>query len=89
MNTQPWHLYIVTGEVLDKIRKGNTERNVSGVPPSRENITDASSINGSPSSNNSTRTGWLGPPGHTTGGGQAINGSINSKTLNERIIVSP
>ena len=36
MNTQPWHLYVVTGEVLDKIRKGNTERNVSGVPPSRE-----------------------------------------------------
>ena len=35
-NTQPWHLYVVTGEVLDKIRKGNTERNVSGVPPSRE-----------------------------------------------------
>jgi len=36
MNTQPWHLYVVTGDVLDNIRKGNTERNVSGVPPSRE-----------------------------------------------------
>jgi len=36
MNTQPWHLYVVTGEVLDNIRKGNTERNISGVPPSRE-----------------------------------------------------
>ena len=36
MNTQPWHLYVVTGEVLNKIRIGNTERNVSGVPPSRE-----------------------------------------------------
>lgn len=36
MNTQPWHLYIVTGEPLDRIRKANTERNLAGVPPSRE-----------------------------------------------------
>ena len=36
MNTQPWHLYVVTGEVLDRIRKENTERNLAGVPPSRE-----------------------------------------------------
>ena len=36
MNTQPWHLYVVTGEPLDKIRKENTERIISGVPPSRE-----------------------------------------------------
>ena len=36
MNTQPWHLYVVTGEPLDKIRKENTERNISGVHPSRE-----------------------------------------------------
>ena len=36
MNPQPWHLYVVTGEPLDKIRKENTERNISGVPPSRE-----------------------------------------------------
>lgn len=36
MNTQPWHLYVLTGDVLDRIRKGNTERNLSGVPPSRE-----------------------------------------------------
>ena len=36
MNTQPWHLYVVTGDVLDKIRAGNTERNLAGVPPSRE-----------------------------------------------------
>ena len=27
LNTQPWHFYIVTGEPLDRIRKGNTERN--------------------------------------------------------------
>lgn len=26
MNTQPWNFYIVTGELLDRIRAGNTER---------------------------------------------------------------
>ena len=36
MNTQPWHFHIVTGKVLDSIRKENTEKNISGVPPSRE-----------------------------------------------------
>ncbi|NJN50856.1 MAG: nitroreductase [Gammaproteobacteria bacterium] len=36
MNTQPWHLYVVTGEPLERIRKGNTERNLAGVKPSRE-----------------------------------------------------
>jgi len=36
MNTQPWHFYVITGEPLDRIRKGNTELNVAGVKPSRE-----------------------------------------------------
>jgi nitroreductase len=36
MNTQPWNFYIITGEPLDKIRAGNTERMVAGVPQSRE-----------------------------------------------------
>ncbi|MGA0839847.1 MAG: nitroreductase [Pseudomonadales bacterium] len=36
MNTQPWHLYVVAGEALDNIRRENTERNLGGVPPSRE-----------------------------------------------------
>jgi nitroreductase len=36
MNTQPWHLYVLSGDVLDRIRKGNTKRNLSGVAPSRE-----------------------------------------------------
>ena len=36
MNTQPWNFYIITGEPLDLIRAGNTERMVSGVPQSRE-----------------------------------------------------
>lgn len=36
LNTQPWNFYVVAGDVLDKIRKGNTERNLAGVPDSRE-----------------------------------------------------
>ena len=36
MNTQPWNFYIVTGEPLARIRKGNTERMAAGVPQSRE-----------------------------------------------------
>ncbi len=36
MNTQPWHLHVVTGEALARIREGNTERNLAGVPASRE-----------------------------------------------------
>lgn len=36
MNTQPWNFTVVSGEVLNKIRAGNTERNVAGVPQSRE-----------------------------------------------------
>src|SRR5882724_5383728 len=36
MNTQPWNFYIITGEPLDRIRAGNTERNLAGVPHSRE-----------------------------------------------------
>ncbi|MFN3456168.1 MAG: nitroreductase [Novosphingobium sp.] len=36
MNTQPWHFHVVTGEPLDRIRKGNTERILAGEPDSRE-----------------------------------------------------
>jgi len=36
MNTQPWNFTIVTGDVLDRIRAGNSERNLAGVPHSRE-----------------------------------------------------
>ena len=36
MNTQPWNFYIITGEPLDRIRAGNTERMVAGVAQSRE-----------------------------------------------------
>lgn len=36
MNSQPWNFYVISGEPLDKIRAGNTERMVAGVPQSRE-----------------------------------------------------
>ena len=36
MNTQPWNFTVISGEPLDRIRAGNTERNVAGVPHSRE-----------------------------------------------------
>ncbi|ARU03422.1 nitroreductase [Comamonas serinivorans] len=35
-NTQPWNFHVVSGEVLDRIRQGNVERNLAGVPDSRE-----------------------------------------------------
>jgi nitroreductase len=36
MNTQPWHFHVLTGAVLEAVRRGNTERMLAGVPPSRE-----------------------------------------------------
>jgi len=35
-NTQPWNFHVVAGAPLDRIRAGNTERNIAGVPDSRE-----------------------------------------------------
>ncbi|MGH1351868.1 MAG: nitroreductase [Methyloligellaceae bacterium] len=36
MNTQPWHITVVTGDVLDRIREGNSSNMLSGVPPKRD-----------------------------------------------------
>jgi len=36
MNTQPWELFVVGGETLDLIRKGNIEALTSGTPPKSE-----------------------------------------------------
>ena len=36
LNTQPWNFYVISGPPLDRIRAGNTERNLAGVPDSRE-----------------------------------------------------
>ncbi|MEL7465061.1 MAG: nitroreductase [Pseudomonadota bacterium] len=33
MNTQPWHLHVLTGEPLERVRKGNTERMLAGATP--------------------------------------------------------
>jgi nitroreductase len=36
MNTQPWHFHVVSGEPLELIRAGNTERMMAGAKPDRE-----------------------------------------------------
>ena len=36
MNTQPWRVYVVSGEPLERIRRGNTENMINGVPPKRD-----------------------------------------------------
>lgn len=36
LNTQPWSFTVVSGKILDKIRKENTARNLAGIPSSRE-----------------------------------------------------
>lgn len=36
LNTQPWNFYVITGDPLDRIRAGNVERNLAGVPDTRE-----------------------------------------------------
>ena len=36
MNTQPWHVHVVTGDVLDRIRTGNTEQMLATGKPNRE-----------------------------------------------------
>lgn len=35
-NTQPWNFYVVSGDVLERIRAGNVARTLAGVPDSRE-----------------------------------------------------
>ncbi len=36
MNTQPWHFHVLTGEPLERVRQGNSEKMLAGVPPQRE-----------------------------------------------------
>ena len=36
MNTQPWHVHVVTGDVLDRTRRGNTEQMLATGKPDRE-----------------------------------------------------
>lgn len=45
MNTQPWHLHVLTGEPLERVREGNSTRMLAGEPPVRE-ITDHGAYSG-------------------------------------------
>ena len=36
MNTQPWHVHVVTGEPLERIRQGNMHNMMNGVPHQRD-----------------------------------------------------
>lgn len=36
MNTQPWHIHVVTGDALDRVRAGNTEKMLAGAPIKRD-----------------------------------------------------
>lgn len=36
MNSQPWHVHVVSGEALERIRNGNTEKMMAGAAPDRE-----------------------------------------------------
>ncbi len=36
MNTQPWFFHVITGEPLERIRRGNTERMLAGAEVQRE-----------------------------------------------------
>ena len=35
-NTQTWHIHAVSGEILDKIREGNTKNTLAGKPHVRD-----------------------------------------------------
>ena len=36
MNTQPWYVHVLTGEPLDRVRQGNSDNMLAGVPPKRD-----------------------------------------------------
>lgn len=39
MNTQPWHVHVLTGEPLEEVRRRNTEEMAAGKPVAREIVT--------------------------------------------------
>jgi len=45
MNTQPWHMHVLTGAPLEAVRQGNSTRMLAGEPPVRE-ITDHTGYTG-------------------------------------------
>lgn len=36
MNSQPWYFHVISGDALERIRAGNTERMMAGAAPDRE-----------------------------------------------------
>src|SRR6202035_4541742 len=36
MNTQPWHVHVLTGELLERVRRRNMEEMVAGAKPKRD-----------------------------------------------------
>ncbi len=36
MNTQPWHVHVLTGEPLERVRRRNMEEMVAGAKPKRD-----------------------------------------------------
>jgi nitroreductase len=38
MNTQPWHVHVLTGEPLEQVRRRNTEEMLAGAKPKRDII---------------------------------------------------
>lgn len=39
MNTQPWHVHVLTGAPLDEVRRRNMEEMEAGTPPKRDIVT--------------------------------------------------
>jgi nitroreductase len=39
MNTQPWHVHVLTGEPLDEVRRRNMEEMIAGARPKRDIVT--------------------------------------------------
>ena len=38
MNTQPWHIHVLTGEPLEQVRRRNMEEMIAGAKPKRDII---------------------------------------------------
>ena len=38
MNTQPWHVHVLTGEPLEEVRRRNMEEMLAGAKPKRDII---------------------------------------------------
>src|SRR5215510_9692365 len=39
MNTQPWHVHVLSGEPLEEVRRRNMEEMIAGAKPKRDIVT--------------------------------------------------